>query len=321
MEMENDKMTPNNIKIYNNPIIKTYAHNDLDNMFAIFNSINYILCIVFTNNKKSIISYNLIENKKIIEIKKAHGSAILSLKYYLDKINKRDLIISSADNVKIWNANKWECLFQCQNNACCLIDNKELLFASYIDENFIKVFDINGDVKKEMLSDGTNPNLIDSYYDNKYYKNYIIVCFKNSIESYDYLYSKLFKKYTDENDIIYMRSFLITDDYEQLKLIGASWINDIRIWNFHSGELLSKIRVSIYHLSGLCLWNTRYLFVGCEDKKISLIDLKSYKIINEFNNHKDYIITIKKIIHPQFGECLLTQGYIIGDIYLWTIIE
>ena len=48
----------------------------------------------------------------------------------------------------------------------------------------------------------------------------------------------------------------------------------IRIWDFHSVQLLNKIIVSENRLYGLCLWNKDFLFVSCDDDTLKLIDLK-----------------------------------------------
>ena len=87
--------------------------------FSAFKSINNIIYIIYANIYKSIISYNLIENKKINEIKNDHENEITGFRYYLDKINKRDLIISISGidiNLKLWNINKWESLLNIKNN-------------------------------------------------------------------------------------------------------------------------------------------------------------------------------------------------------------
>ena len=42
----------------------------LDNSFCVFNSINNILFLIYVNEKNFIISYNLIDEKKLNEIKK-----------------------------------------------------------------------------------------------------------------------------------------------------------------------------------------------------------------------------------------------------------
>ena len=57
----------------------------LDNSFTIFKSINDIIYSVYPN-EESLKFYDLINNQKISEIKKANEGSITSIKYYLDKI-------------------------------------------------------------------------------------------------------------------------------------------------------------------------------------------------------------------------------------------
>ena len=90
----------------------------LDNSFCIFKSINNIFYLIYCNIDDSIIAYDIIDNKIIIEIKKATKDHISHFKHYLDKNNERDLIISishSDTNIKIWNANNWEIIFNIQD--------------------------------------------------------------------------------------------------------------------------------------------------------------------------------------------------------------
>ena len=61
----------------------------------IFKSIDDLVYFIYTNEKKSIISYNLIYNKKINEIKKAHNSVIMNFRHYLDKDKKQNLVLSA----------------------------------------------------------------------------------------------------------------------------------------------------------------------------------------------------------------------------------
>ena len=69
-------------------------------------------------------------------------------------------------------------------------------------------------------------------------------------------------------------------------------------------------------ITGICLWNENYLFVGCSDKKIKLINFNRARIFNELSGHNFDVLTIKKIIHPVYGECLLTNS---DEIKLWSI--
>ena len=69
----------------------------------------------------------------------------------------------------------------------------------------------------------------------------------------------------------------------------------------------------------ICLWDENYLFLGCDDNKIKLFNLNEEKEIKSFNGHKDWILSIKKVLHPKYGECLISQGYEKDQIKMWII--
>ena len=50
------------------------------------------------------------------------------------------------------------------------------------------------------------------------------------------------------------------------------WGSHIKIWNFHSGELIKKINAN-NQLYGFCLSNNNYLSYGNIDNTIRLLDL------------------------------------------------
>ena len=66
---------------------------------------------------------------------------------------------------------------------------------------------------------------------------------------------------------------------------------------------------------GICLWDVNNLFVGCIDMTMKLININNGKIIKNLSGHREEVVTIKKIIHPKYVECLISYG---GDIILWT---
>jgi len=70
-------------------------------------------------------------------------------------------------------------------------------------------------------------------------------------------------------------------------------------------------------LNGICLWSNEYLFVGCNDKTIKLIQLKKGIIIKDLVGHNNRVSTVKKIIHPIYGECIISQGKYNDQIKLW----
>ena len=55
---------------FNSSLGQSYTEYQLDNTFIVFTSLENITAIIYANINLSIISYNLNDNKRIIEIKK-----------------------------------------------------------------------------------------------------------------------------------------------------------------------------------------------------------------------------------------------------------
>ena len=297
----------------------------LDNTFCVFESIDQILYLVYGNINRSIILFNIIDSKKMNEIKNAHRYYITNFRHYFDINNKRDLIITiSADNnnAKLWNIVNLELLVNIENinkdgllySSCFLNDNCQIYIISS-NYNYsgncepIKVFDLNGKYIKEIYNSEDKTYFIDSYHDEKLDINYIITGNKNDIKVYDFDNDDIYKKY-DDNDNKGHYSVVIYNKDIIIKLIESSDDKNIRIWNFHTGQLINKIKISDkYCLNGICLWNDEYIFVGCYDKKIKLIDFKKGILVKNISGHNNRVLTIKKITHPIYGKCLLSQSW------------
>ena len=333
----NSSSNPQNIY----PAIKftneSFSYFLLDNIFCVFKSnYNDILYLIYTTKDKnnSIVVFNILNNQKINTIKNAHDKSISNFRYYLYKEFKRELLLTISaqnNNIKIWNINNWECLVNIINinenglmySATILNDNSEILI---ITSNYnidgsepIKVLDFNGNTIKINNSSNDETYIIDTYHDYELNKNFIITGNRSDIKSYDYNQNKIYKKYCDEVNRAHMSIIINNNKKENLELIDSSEDGNIIIWDFHNGNLLKKINITKNMLYGICLWNNRYLFTGCGDNYIKLIDLNSGKIIKEFKNHKIYSVTIKKLIHPLYGECLISKGLFNDQITLWTI--
>ena len=329
-EKENVKNTnPKNIKFCDYLSQNSYSLSTLCNAFCLFKSINDIIYLVYIDKNNSIICYNLINKQIINEIKNING-LIKCLKYYLDKINKRDLIISIFDYhnaIKIWNINNFECLFSIKNinisgsiNSVCVLNDNNQNYIVTSNINYrgtsepIKIFNFNGIKVKEIKDSYEQTYSIDTYYDNKLCKYYIFTSNDNYAKSYDYNENKMYHKYNNNNEYGFLINLIIRKNKKLIELIGSTINGYIIIWNFHTRDLLKTIRVG-KQLYGICLWNKDYLFVGCF-KLIKLIDIKNGMIIKTLNKHEQEVVTIKKITHPIYGECLISHG--INDIILWT---
>ena len=333
-EKKENNLNINNIKFEKDIIKDSYSFYSFNYSFIIFESIDKILYLIYSNNNNSIVFYDLIKNQIITKINNPHNKSISNFRHILDIINKRDLIISvSADdnNIKLWNIKNFECLYNYENvnnngylySACFLNDNNNNYIITTncawkgISEP-IKFFDFNGNKIKEINNSKEKTYFIDILYDKKLSKNYLITGNEGCIRSYNCSSNNIYRIYND-NDKKDHDCIVVYNDNEEIKLIDSSDDGNIRIWNFHSAKLIKKIKICDCDLYGMCLWNNDYLFFGCEEKLIKIIDLKKGIIIDNLKGHNNWVITMKKINHPEYGECLISQDSGKGQIKLWVI--
>lgn len=324
-------LNPKNIQFLNDITSNSYSEYPFDNSFTIFKSVNDILLIIFASQNKSIILFNLDNNKIINEIKNAHEYYVTNFRYHCDNINKRDLIISISgedNNLKLWDITNFNCLLNIQkvyNNgylysACFLCENNNnyiITSKCFGDPELIKIFDFNGNKISELNNSNDNIIFIDTYYDNNLSTNFIITGNIGFVKSYNYNEDKVYHKYNDGGNAFH-RNINMYDKDSKLLLLEICCDGNIRIWNFHYGILLNKIKIINYALFGICLWKTNYLLVGCEDKTIKLIELKNGLLMQNLAGHKKWVISIKKINHPKLGECIISKGYDNDQIKIWS---
>ena len=274
-------------------------------------------------------------HRKIInEIKKAHLKEITNYRHCLDKPNKRDLIlsISAEDNaLKIWNINKFELILEINKvykfgylfSASFLIEDKNIFIITSNciwnnNSESIKVLDLYGYQIKE-INDSKNQTLfIDSFFDSTWDKNYIITGNKGSIKSYDYYHNKLYQNYSDNDNRNHLCVIVKENKYEKIiKIFDSCYDGNIRIWDFHSGQLLQKIEVTNKNLYGFCLWDDENILVGCEDKTIKIINIKNCNSINFLFGHIIRVVSVKNLVIPKYGKFLISQSAERDNIILW----
>lgn len=310
----------------------------LDNTFIVFKSSNEIIHLIFSNKDRSIIDYNLIDFKLINEIKMAHFRLITNFRHYYDSNNRIDLIISISsidNNIKLWNTNNWDCLYNFLNlnksgtlfSGCFLNDNNNnYLLTSNFNilkkvEN-IKIFDFNGNKIKEIKDSNFNTYFIDCYYDKKLSKNFIITGNSDIIRSYDYNNNEIYKKYYEKRGWLNAYFSIIvykddTDNDNNIKLVSSSFEGCIKIFNFHTGVLLKKIEKNDTKFFGICFWNHQYLFCGSKEGSIYMADIINGEFVKNIKVSDCDIITLKIILHPFYGLCMISQEVLFGGIKIW----
>ena len=311
----------------------SFSYFYLDNTFTVFNSINNILTLVYATKEKSIVFFDLIDNTKINTIKGAHKELITNIRHSQDINNKKDLLltISYNSNIKLWDYTNLECLTDIIDiykngylfSACFLKDNNvfNIITSNYSENNdVLKVYDLTGNFIKNLNDSNGGVNCLDSYYDFKKSKNYIIAGYIGYVKSFDFNINKLYHTYREDiEDYNDHCSFKVNFKiYSKIvNLIESSVDGIIRIWNFHTSELLKKIIIYNKKIFGICLWSDNYIFIGCEDKMIKLVDIKNEEVINNLVGNNDAVLNIKKIKHPKYGDCLISQGIKDNQIKLW----
>ena len=333
-EYHNKRTNPKDIKFISDIVNDSYVDLDIDNTFTVFKSIKDLLYLVYSSKKMSIVFYDINNRKLIRELKNCHNNNITNLRHYLDEINSTDLIMSICsmdNNIKVWDINNWNILVELKNvykngllySACFLTDrNEKYIVTSNVvkkgDSGYLKVFNFNEKKVKEISKSNRNTLFVDSYFDDLLHKNYIVTGNSNYVKSYDFDENELYQKYHEKNNTKCHGSIVIKSNEETIKLIESCVDGYIRIWNFHTALLINKIKVGDSLLYGLCLWNNDYLFAGCEDQTIKLIDLNNGLTLKSLTGHKNAVLTIKKLVHPHFGEWLISQALNDGEIKLWT---
>ena len=333
---ENGKLF--DFKLLNEITEDSYADVLLDFTFITFKSINQLIYLIYTNNENSIISYNLITNNKINEIKSAHENIIVNFRHLFDEKEKRDLVLSvssSDNNLKIWNINNFECILNLKKvnergeiySSCFLIENNNYFIVTSNYKSLfngpIKVFDFNGQMIKEINDSNERTSFIDTYNDEKSSKIYIISANRGFVTSFDYNENKIKHKYIDDNsNIDHFKAIIDSSEKKEnnegiIKLIETSDDGYIRIWNFDSGILIKRIYVYKSYLYGFCFLYDNYILVGCGDKTIKIVELNSGKTVKELIGHNDDVISVKIVNLPKYGKCIISQGNGNDQIKLW----
>ena len=137
----------------------------------------------------------------------------------------------------------------------------------------------------------------------------------------DYEKNELYKKYYDKDDGEHY-TFIFYNNDKDVNLIESSISGIVSIWNFHSGQLTNKIKLAneiILKILSVCLWDNNYLFAGCNNGCIKLIDIKNGNVVKNLEGDNNIVLTIKKISHPKCGECIISKGFKEDQIKLWIL--
>ena len=336
MEIDNPKKEIKPTQINTQKIITKNSYSDLvfENSFFVFKSINNLFILTYATEERSIIIYNLEVFQIITEIKEAHKDYITNFNHIYDNNAKMDLLMSvsrSNNNLKIWSLKNFNCILTIESinkggilNSACFLNYQNNIYIvtsnrNWLEPDPIKIYNFK-DIISGLKDSRNNTFFIDIYYDKNNKKTYIVSGNEGNIISYNFEERDKYKVYCEEfENNVFHQSFKIYESNYRTKLIescdGFSGI--IRIWEFHSAQLLEKIKASDGKLRCIYLWDKDNIFVGCGDKTIKLINLETHRIINSLNGHKNNVCSFKIIFHPKYGKCIISQGLNDDQIRIW----
>ena len=302
--------------------------NSIDKVFCAFKSFTGESLVVWGTPQYNIEFYDMEKEKIIKTIQRAHNQTIFSCRHYPNVRNRIDYIISSSYDrtVKVWDIKTYSYIVNISNahsgyyiySVSVICDEKE--DSNYIitsaPNEYMKVWDFTGKYIRKFGQNDESTYFIDVYYDNKDKKNYILNANSIDVKSYTFKTGDLYHKYKGSPQTWHM-SAIVNEAKKQQILIESDGNGYIRMWEFHTANLMKCISSSpTLNLRGICLWNDDYLFAAGNDYQVKLFDLTQGKFIKSFKGHTSTVCSIDKVVHPKYGECLISQG-LDGKLKMW----
>ena len=324
-----------NITINNyNPQNVNYIKQISSNFGCCENAIYDCICFFESRNNeyilgypdssfKSIIFYDINNNKENKKFNNAHEQQIYTIKHYLYEY---DMILSTSYNndIKIWNFKEGlniltiSKIFEFSNNvysSCIVFNGNNFNIFCTGDNDHIKLFSAKGKFIQNIGNEVKYRFYIDSSEIDK--KKYLLVGGKKGIEVYNYPGLTEYYTFKEGNDTSSHNEAKITKINDTYNLIDTGSFNSIRIWDFLNKILLSKIpsdNTSV--LRGFIIINNRYLLIGSQDNNIKEFDIEKKIMIKSITKHSNYSVGIKPV-KDKNGNLFIVSYGCDKNIYLW----
>ena len=299
-------------------------------VFFISKENEYVLGYIDSNSEnKSILFYDINNNKEIKKINKAHNQGIHSIKYY--EYSLYDIILSASynDDLKIWNYNECSNILTISNifndlnygvYSSCIIFDENISHVFCVGQyNYIKVYDAKGNIYKNIGNNNEYRRYIDICELNE--KRYIISGGTKGITVFNYPDLTEYFCFVENNDSNYHNYAKIIKINEIYNLIDVGDFKFIKIWDFMNKTLIAKISSNIH--SGLCGFttlNNKYLIIGCRDGSIKEFDLENRILITNFDKqHSSSVALGVKPIIDKNGKTFLISYGCDKNMFLWDL--
>ena len=272
-----------------------------------------------------------IKNKQLLKTLSGHESFIFCIRH--KKINQIDYLITSSydQSLKIWNLSNYslllsipKCHLSTSLYSCLLVcvNNTNNIISSVFDNELMKVYDMTGNLFKEIGNNQDRTLFID-IWEKTNNDNYIINCNHNDVKIYELSTGKVLKTFQQKGETSSHCCALILEEEKNTFLFECDDKGIIRQWDITSGTLINFLQVGKY-LSCIISWGNNFI-LGADVGNIKVLNIKEWKVIKNLqvgNKNEFYLGTLIKFFHPELGESLMC-GLDCYDnkICLWTTIK
>ena len=339
-EKLNHKFTknPQNLK-YKMDICSTNDYFGRNDIFEVFISVKDLKSYLISKNKNYNLDIYSLESNTLIKSIKHHTNRITMIRYFLNEKTNREYLVTADENkmVTLWDIhNDFNIIYDIKTGysgkiysslLVFNIEDKNYLLASTNRTNdYIKIYNIDSGVFIDKINKSINNYTYYLLYrfNKKNNENCIIECCESKILIHNLLKDEIYAELKTEKESRHFSGFIYNKN-EIDYLCNGCGNGYINIWDLFNKNLIT----SIYDNQGSYLhhiiqWNDKFAIIAdvtYKSFKIFNYDEKKY-ICNIGGQHSNYVIGVKKIYHPIYGESLLTSGWDY-TIKLWdiTIIE
>jgi hypothetical protein len=317
----------------------------IDRTMTVFKSLKneYLLIYSYSEDYKnySLKCYDILKDKSMTKVQKAHSERVFTCSHFLDKHNKRDLLITAAfdKKIKIWNiTNNFKIIYE-KKPDYYFRENTYLLSEAILSDNnnkiylIVSAYEINSN-GYDLLYYNTSKNLDWRHFENSrdntnfldiFYNNgnpEIIAANLGNIKIYNFQNKQLIKFFRDNDnnkEFNYLSAIIKNDSLNNKNLIATAGDGLLRIWDYNNPDnLLQSIKTYLnVWLIGLELINDRYLLAAGADGNIKEFDLKKNFMSRNLNrnNSTDPLFTLRYI--NIYGRDYLFSHSHKGLIELW----
>jgi len=303
----------------------TYVYDGI--CFFISKQNEYVLSYIDSNSSnKSIIFYDINQNKEIKKFNNAHEKGIHSIRYYDYKLYDIILTTSHNNDIKLWNYNEGLNIITISNifndeygvySSCLLFENNSFYIICVGERDYIKIYDHSGNYVKNIGNNEEKRRYINIFeiIQNKY----IISGGTKGINVFNYPSFTNYNCFIEENDNSYHNYAKIIKNNNIYNLIDVGHFNKIKIWDFFKKNLIKIISSNNNSiLRGFIMINNIYLIIGSDDKNCKIFDINNGILIKEFNKHSSQVLGIKPIIDINKNKYFVSYGKD-KNIYLWSL--